>query len=338
MVAGVSCPCAFGLNPTLYITQYAHKAWTVRDGTFKGSIYAIAQTPDGYLWLGTEFGVERFDGVQSVPWQPPKGQHLPGGRIRSLLAARDGRLWIGTDEGLASWKQGELTHYPELSGKTVLAILEDHESTIWIAAWGVGNTDGRLCHIQDGRLKCYGSDGSLGHGPDGLYEDRRGTLWAGNNDGIWRWKPQPTNFIPMAIVTSSFAEGDDGNLVVATSGGIRTLVNEQPGQYLIRAAGQQLRIGKVLRDRDGGIWAGTYDGGLLHLYRGRIHRYIHSDGLSGDNIRYLFEDREGNIWVGTRDGLDRFRPDALDDAALQRAGDRRCLDGYRANCRGLQYG
>ena|SRR5438876_8005389 len=71
------CPCALALNPSLDINQYAHTAWTVRDGFFKGIIFSIAQTPDGYLWLGTEFGLLRFDGIRSVPWQPPEGQHLP---------------------------------------------------------------------------------------------------------------------------------------------------------------------------------------------------------------------------------------------------------------------
>src|SRR5260370_25278516 len=91
-----SCPCAFALNPSLDINQYEHHAWTVREGFFKGTITSIAQTPDGYLWLGTEFGLLRFDGVRTVPWQPPAGEHLSSSDIQSLLAARDGRLWIGT--------------------------------------------------------------------------------------------------------------------------------------------------------------------------------------------------------------------------------------------------
>jgi len=305
VLAGV-CPYVFGLNPALDINQYAHEAWTVREGFFKGSIYAIAQMPDGYLWMGTEFGLARFDGVRSVEWQPPKGEQLPGGRIRSLLATRGGRLWIGTDAGLASWNDGKLTHYEELSGKTVLSILEDHEGTIWAAAWGVGSTDGRLCTIRDGLVQCYGNDGRLGNGIDALYEDRDGKLWAGNVDGVWLWKPGPAKFFPMPIVTSSFAEGNRGELFITTLDGIRKFVDEQPGPYLVRASGQQSKFGKLLRDRDGGLWVGTYDGGLLHVYRGRTHRFTHSEGLSGDNILYLFEDREGSIWVGTRNGLDRF--------------------------------
>jgi ligand-binding sensor domain-containing protein len=101
-------PSVFALDPTLDVSQYAHTAWKIREGFSKGSITSIAQTPDGYLWLGTEFGLLRFDGVRSVSWQPPAGQHLPTSYIRSLVASRDGTLWIGTAEGLASWKYGKL--------------------------------------------------------------------------------------------------------------------------------------------------------------------------------------------------------------------------------------
>jgi ligand-binding sensor domain-containing protein len=77
------CRCATALNPSLDINQYAHNAWTIRDGFFKSVIYSIAQTPDGYLWLGTEFGLFRFDGVRSVPWQPPAGDRLPSTYIEA---------------------------------------------------------------------------------------------------------------------------------------------------------------------------------------------------------------------------------------------------------------
>src|SRR5882724_1209649 len=87
-------PSAFVLNPALQVSQYAHNNWKIREGFFRGVVDAIAQTPDGYLWLGTEFGLVRFDGVRFAEWDPPQGQQLPSANIRSLLAARDGTLWI----------------------------------------------------------------------------------------------------------------------------------------------------------------------------------------------------------------------------------------------------
>ena len=109
------CPRAPALDPSLDLTQYTHTAWTARRRV-EGSTRSIVQTPDGYLWIGTEFGLVRFDGVRFVPWSPPAGQQLPSSNIVALLAARDGTLWIGSLEGLASWKDGRLTLYPEVNG------------------------------------------------------------------------------------------------------------------------------------------------------------------------------------------------------------------------------
>src|ERR1700722_15478362 len=106
MLAGLlmAARCTFALNPTLDVSQYAHTAWKIRDGFVKGSILSIAQTPDGYLWLGTAFGLYRFDGVRNVLWEPPPDQHLPSSIIQRLVVARDGTLWIGTINGLSRWK------------------------------------------------------------------------------------------------------------------------------------------------------------------------------------------------------------------------------------------
>src|SRR5262245_4049083 len=108
-------PCALALNPALDISQYAHTSWKIRDGFAQGRIATIAQTPDGYLWLGTEFGLLRFDGIRNVRWQPPRDQHLPSDNIGKLITSRDGTLWIATFNGLASWKSGILTQYAELA-------------------------------------------------------------------------------------------------------------------------------------------------------------------------------------------------------------------------------
>src|ERR1700722_1870156 len=183
------CSCASALDPSLDISQYAHTAWKIREGFSKGRVTSIAQTPDGYLWLGTEFGLLRFDGVRNVLWDPPAGGHLPSRYIRNLLTAHDGRLWIGTYKGLASLKDGKLTEYPDLAGQTVDALLEDREGTVW--AGGYAGATGRLCALQNGSARCYGEDGSLGLWVASLYEDKRGNLWAGAQTGLWRWKPGP---------------------------------------------------------------------------------------------------------------------------------------------------
>ena len=305
-------PFAFGLDPSLDVSQYAHTAWKVRDGFVKGEIISIAQTPDGYLWLGTEFGLLRFDGVRAVPWQPPPDQHLPSDLIAGLLTSRDGTLWIGTDKGLASWKNGKVTQYPELAGQLVAALFEDREGKVWVGGFGIPT--GRLCAIHNGSVLCRGEDGVLGHGVLGLYEDSKGNLWAGVVNGLWRWSPGPSNFYPMPGDNDSiraFADDADGALLVSNRTGVERLVNGKFANYALPAPLQKSQAEKLLRDRDGSLWIETRGQGLVRIHQGRTDLFAQADGLSGNDVLNIFEDREDNIWVATTDGLDRFRTFAV---------------------------
>ena len=304
------CPSAFALDPSLDISQYAHTAWKTREGFFKGDVDAIAQTPDGYLWLGTEFGLLRFDGVRSVPWQPPTGEHLPSDVIRFLLAARDGTLWIGTHKGLARWKDGKLIVYPELADQQVATILEDHEGTIW--AGGMAIPLGRLCEIRNGRIGCRGEDGSLGSGVLSLYEDNGGNLWAGAANGLWRWKPGPPKLYAMPERdVRDLIEDDNGAFLISMSGGITQFLDGKTATYPLPGIGLQFKPTRLFRDRDGGLWIGTQDRGLLHIHQGMLDVFGQADGLSGDSIVRILQDHEGDVWVTTRNGLDRFRDFAV---------------------------
>src|SRR5437868_1982433 len=99
------------LNPRLSITQYAHSVWTRQGSRLPGSVFTLAQTPDGKLWIGTEFGLLEFDGVRFLPWQPPVGQQLTSDYINALGTARDGSLWIGTRAGLSHWTGSTVQNY-----------------------------------------------------------------------------------------------------------------------------------------------------------------------------------------------------------------------------------
>jgi ligand-binding sensor domain-containing protein len=172
------CLCSarsLALDPVLDASQYAHTAWKIRDGFSDGRITAFAQTPDGYLWLGTQSGLMRFDGVRNVQWHPPPGASLPDRRIRALLTGRDGTLWIGTDRGVASWRGGALVTYPRLNGKFVTGIVEDREGKVWVGAVSVpGN--GMLCGIDHARIECHGEDGRFQGPTVALYKDGRDVL------------------------------------------------------------------------------------------------------------------------------------------------------------------
>ena len=298
--------CAFALDTSLDVDQYAHTAWTVRDGFIKGPIHSITQTPDGYLWLGTESGLFRFDGVRAVLWQPPRGEQLPSNVVQGLLVSRDGTLWIGTGKGLASWKDGKLTQYPEMDGWIVGSLIEDHEGTVWAGGFGIPG-HGKLCAIKRGRAQC--SD--PGEGVQSIYEDSRNTLWVSTSDGLWRWKPQAPEFFSTGrTITSALIEDDDGGLLFGRANGVQRFVNGKTEIYPVGMLARQFGVNSFFRDHNGGLWVGTF-AGLAHLHRGRADVFKQVDGLSSNMMHSVFEDREGSIWVATEGGLDRFRDFAV---------------------------
>ncbi len=306
---GFSRP-AFALNPALDVNQFAHTAWTVRGGFVKGTISSIAQTPDGYLWLGTDFGLFRFDGVRHVAWEPPAGQPLPSSDIFNLLAARDGSLWIGTAKGLARWKDGALTQFTELAGHYVYTLLEDREGSIWAGTIAIG--DANLCAIG-ARVECYGGGGRFGNAITGLHEDRSGAIWVGVVDGLWRWKPGPPEFhsLPGERDTIQSFEDDGNGYLMTVARGLRRFVGGKSEAYALPGVAREFRPQRLLRDRDGALWIGTIGQGLIRQHQGRTDVYSLTHGLSGDTVVNLFEDREGSIWVATVAGLDRFRDVAV---------------------------
>jgi signal transduction histidine kinase/ligand-binding sensor domain-containing protein len=303
-------PRAYALNPALDIAQYAHTAWRLNDGFAPSGIGAIAQTSDGYLWLGTDLGIMRFDGVRSVPWQPPDGEPLPDNWIRTLLGTRDGALWIGTLRGLVSFKDGQRTSYPELAALAINDLREDRDGTVWVAAQAVP-VGGTICTIRGGEVRCEGQEREFGAWVGSLHEDDEGRLWASSSNGLWRWLPAPAQLfsppIPVADSFQNLIAGDNGALLMASRAGVTRFADGRFEANVVDGDGETFTAVRLLRDRSGVLWVGTRADGLVHVREGRTDTFRAADGLSGDYIMRIFEDREGTIWVGTIDGLDRFR-------------------------------
>ena len=286
------------------VSQYAHTAWRARDGAPSGAVLDFAQTKDGYLWVGTEFGLLRFDGARFVEWQPPAGTQLPPGRVTRLLASSDGSLWIGTEQGLASWKDGRLTLHAVPGNRGVGALAEDRLHTVWVGTLDEGA--GSLCAIERDRTTCEGGDGNLGIGVNAIHEDRQGRLWVGTTNALWQWTPGPPKRLATSQPVDAIVDVAGRPLLVSMLGGVQQLADGRLQTVSLgeRAAGKRLL--SLQADRDGSLWIGTSTG-ILHASAGRVDGYARSDGLSADYVRGFFEDREGNVWVATQGGMDRFR-------------------------------
>jgi diguanylate cyclase (GGDEF)-like protein len=304
------CP-AHALDPDKAITQYVQSAWNSSSGLPENSVHAITQTSDGYLWLGTEEGLTRFDGVRFVTYTYHNAPGLASDYIGVLAASRDGSLWAGTDSGLTHIRKagsagGELkfesyTTSDGLSGNEVTALCEDNGGAVW-----VGTTAG-LNRIVDGRLENW----TTGHGlPDpsvaALAVDAHGTLWAGTAKGLARFDHgrfvtlTTGDGLPDNNVTA-LAAGRDGSVWVGTlSNGIAQI---RQGRIAVpKIKWPALNIQALLVDRDGVLWIAFDHHGIGRFAGGRLDLYDASRGLPSDLTTHaLFEDREGSFWVGLVD-------------------------------------
>src|SRR6058998_1212269 len=152
---------ASALDPSTAITQYHQDVWSEGDGLPQGSVQAIIQARDGYLWIGTRDGLARFDGVKFTVFQTEKNPGLESNDIRALCEDRAGQLWIGTfNGGVSRFRDGRFTCYKKQDGlpnNGVLDIHEDREGDLWMGTWN------GLARYGAGRFTAYGvADGLAG--------------------------------------------------------------------------------------------------------------------------------------------------------------------------------
>src|SRR5262245_29995314 len=180
LFVSLAMPCA-ALDPRKAVTQYAQQVWKTDAGLPQNSIQAILQTRDGYLWLGTERGLVRFDGVQFTVLDKGNAPGLRSSNTQALLQDRDGNLWVGTWGGLHRYHDGRFEAFTTkegLSNNRVVALYQDRHGALWIG------TGSGLNRLESGRITAFTTrDGLSSDQVWAISEDRDGNLWVGTDGG-----------------------------------------------------------------------------------------------------------------------------------------------------------
>ncbi len=306
------------LDPSRAITQYIQSSWDTESGLPQNSVHAIVQTPNGYLWLGTEEGLTRFDGVEFTTYNRANTPELPSDYIQALATGRDGMLWIGTDSGLAEFRPSSamgtnggfvaITVSNGLSANSATSLWEDADGVVW-----VGTTKG-LNRISGGRVQPGSVSGPLASASiTTMAAGSDKTLWVGTTNGLFhldggRFVSFTTrDGLPSNVITGLAAARDGSLWVGMLKGGLAQI---REGHVVLPGVHLPVKdIEALLVDRDGALWIAFDRHGIGRLYDGKLHLYSSAQGLPSDRCTHaMFEDSEGNLWIGLLDaGLLQLR-------------------------------
>ncbi len=298
-------------------SQLVHDVWTIDDGLPQNSVLAVRRTRDGYLWLGTEAGLVRFDGARFVVHDTRSTPELGGDLVNVLHEDRDGALWIGTMGGLARLAAGRFRHFTEADGipsGIVADIVEDRDGRLWVST-----VDGLFVRGEGDAFRPWTPANAEPLPPAAaLAVDGRGRLFAGAGnllfeiDGDARIEHGWVEHVGAGnsvhhLLTTLFADRA-GTLWF---GGRDVLGRFADGFAPIAGAPAALQGATVTllrEDRDGALWAGTHDG-LFRIDGDRIDRVLPAGLDAGADIDALACDPDGSLWIGTTgQGLHRLRP------------------------------
>ena len=310
---------AAALEPSTPPANFGRQAWAMENGLPQNTVQALAQTKDGFLWLGTEAGLVRFDGVEFETYDRNSTPALPGSDIRCLLVARDGALWIGTNAGLARWKDGgarTFTTQDGLPSNGILALKEMGEGKV--SAWteqGPAQQEGdRFETVRNVDAFPHTALPSPGEYPGAIaFEDElpNGLLVTGSRTAM-NLDPRLAvgKELPGSRIQVVFAD-QEGTLWIGTNAGLVRWVKGNVERFPITDPLSTASILAVTEDSEGNLWVGTETGGLDILRDQRFHTIDTRDGLTSDRITTVVEDAAGTLWVGTQDdGLNALRREA----------------------------
>lgn len=307
------------LDPTKELSHYIHTVWQIEQGLPQNSAQALCQTRDGYLWIGTEEGLVRFDGVRFTVFDKHNTSQLGANSIQTLIEDMTGALWIGTNGGgLCRYHNGAFTAFTTKQGlcnNFVRSLVEDRSNgpnrgAIWIGTFGGG-----VCRYQNGTFVTYSTANGLSHNlVFSMLQDNEGAIWIGTNGGgVNRIQNGVLSYYSTANGLSSnlvriLLQDREGSIWIGTfGGGLNRLKDGKITTMTTRDGLAHNLIWSLLEDRAGALWIGTFGGGINRLYKGKISTFTTKNNLSSDLVRSLLEDAEGNMWIGTVGGLNRLK-------------------------------
>jgi diguanylate cyclase (GGDEF)-like protein len=292
---------AHALDPQRSFHHYVRDAWTIEQGLPQISALAIAQDADAYIWVGTQGGLARFDGVRFVTFTPNDTPELPGMLVQCLLADPDGRLWIGTYLGLALREHGEFRAVPrrdadgevETVDVRALARMSDGRMAVSTSRGLHWVEDGEL--VPDARLASAESFGLLTEG-DALLIGSRGAVLRLDKDGI---QSMPLGAELEALAPHHFAF-ESGRLWAGTNSGLLYSEQGRWHRFEDHPGLAHSPIDAIGFDSDDNLWIASH-AGLARLRHGSVREFIEeNEPFSHRSIRAVFEDRERNLWLGSQ--------------------------------------
>lgn len=294
------------LEPTTPLPEYGRQSWVMENGLPQNSVHALVQTHDGFLWLGTEAGLVRFDGVSFLVLDPSSRPAIPSGDIRCLLESKDGALWIGTREGLARMKDGVVTVFTTaqgMPGNSIRSLRLQDEHVLVTTENGEASIDGnQAMPVADSTPMSVDSGLQpvfVTRMPEGQQAQATNTTVAVGTNKELRWRVGRE--LPGTRVQALYADRE-GSLWIGTN---RGLARWASGKLQVLAANDVLAGASVLsllEDREGNLWVGTETDGLQVLRDARFTNIGTREGLSSDLTSTVVEDSVGTIWVGTNGG------------------------------------
>jgi ligand-binding sensor domain-containing protein/signal transduction histidine kinase len=295
---------ALALDSRRELSQFTHEVWLTENGLPQNTVHSIAQTRDGYVWIGTEEGLARFDGVRFTVFDKRNTPQFKSNYIRALLADRQGALWIGTAEGLIRMLGGKFTVFTTNEGlpsDTITAIYEGRNGNLWVAT-----TTGLALFQSGGVTKFSTRERLIGGSIQALFEDVEGALWIATPYGVGRVKDGKfSNYTVRDGLGSNSVRAIQqdryGQLWFGSLAGLTSFSGGRFTTYTTRDGLPNDRILSLHAERDGTLLIGTA-GGLCRFNDGRFSGFNAGDALSTGIILSLLEDIEGNLWVGTESG------------------------------------